>query len=141
MASILTLRAQLVARLRAGYPTGIQIYPRNPDLVVCPAIVVVPSPGDFVGFDTTMGRGSDDIYFVVKVLVDTADSDTAQKRLDEFIDTAGTTSIKAVVDHNGSAGGPGDFAMTRKASSYGDVEHNGQVYFGAEFLVEVRVRP
>lgn len=138
MASVSTVRTAIKTVLAAGF-TSVNVYDKTPDMLVLPAFVVVPHPGDFIAFDATMGRGSDDMYFLVKALVETSDTPSATDRLDSYIDTSGSGSVKAVLD--GNLGGACDFAVVRRASSYGDVEHGGQVYFGAEFLLEVKVRP
>jgi hypothetical protein len=100
-----------------------------------PWAIVVPSPGDFITFDSSMARGSDDLTFIIKVVVLAGDDRASQDALTTYLDTSGSGSIKAAVD--GTLGGVVSFATVTAARNYGEVQWAGVQYNGCEFVVEV----
>ena len=104
------------------------------DFVDPPWAVVVPAPGD-LWREATFGGGAYDLTFLVKVLEKAAEDRASQDRLSNYMDTSGTSSIKAAVD--GTLGGVVSFAVVTTAQNYGDVEYAGAQYYGVEFVVEV----
>ena len=131
-ASYSNIRAKIAEALRQI--DGLHAYDRAPGQVVTPAAVVLP--GDpAVSYDSTMARGSDDMLFIVRVLVGAAVDQASQDTLDAYLAGTGDSSIKAVID--GNLDGTVHFARVAEARNYGEYEHGGVSLLGVEFVVEV----
>lgn len=139
MASISAIRDGLATRLATI--SGIRPYDYAKGDITPPATgavaVVVPNPGQFVSFDATMGRGSDNLTFLIYVIVSQAWARTAEERLDGYCDTAGATSVKTAVEADEDLAGVVHFARVSGISDYGDIDYAGVQYYGAVFTVEV----
>jgi hypothetical protein len=134
MASLSALRAGIAARL-ATIP-GLTVYASPPGQVNVPAAIVLPA-ADFVTFDATMGRGSDDFSFLARVLVADTVADVGQDSLDAYLAGSGAHSVKAAIEGDGTLGGIASYAVVTSARAYGDYEYAGLSYLGVEFAVEV----
>lgn len=136
------IRAGFAARLSAAFPdaqcTGYLIENPTP-----PCFEVEPGE-DGVTYDMTMQRGADDWMFTVRGIVSAGLNLGAQKRLDAWLDSAGSTSVKAALEAartlpvSGTAtvsdlrvlraSGPRQFAV---------ISSPGTPYLGAEWVVRV----
>lgn len=132
MASISAIRDALAAQLQTI--TDLHAYDTIPGTIQTPAAIVEPDE-PFIQFDSTMGRGSDDLAFTVLVLAQEGTIRTAQDDLDGYLATAGARSVKAAVD--GDLGGVVSFARVVSAGGYGQYEFNGISYAGVRFKIEV----
>jgi hypothetical protein len=132
MASVSAIRDGLRARLATI--SGLRAYARLQGDIEVPGAVVVPSGGTY---DSTMGRGSDDMVFEVRLAVSRADDRTAQELLDQYLAGAGAKSVKAAIEADKTLGGVVDFARVAGWDDYGDVTVAGVQYFGTTLTVEV----
>lgn len=135
MTDIQTVMDGIVTRIKTISALQYRASAFGKDFVDPPWAIVVPAPGEFIDFDSTMGRGSDDLHFLIKLIVGAADDRASQAALNAYLATSGSSSMKAAVD--GSLGGAVSFATIRTARNYGDVEWAGVIYNGVEFTVEV----
>lgn len=133
MASITAIRAGLATRLNTI--TGLTGHAVVRGQVVCPAAIVEV---ETIDFDATMGRGSDDYTFVVKLLVAPQMTPDAQVKLDGYLAGSGaTTTVKGAVEADGRLGNIVSFSRVASVRRYGLVEYAGTQYVGCEFLIEV----
>ena len=117
---------------------GLNGYARLPGNINLPAAVVMPSPGIFYSFDTTMSRGTDDVKLTVLLLVATALNETAQDQLDEFL-PGGAYNLKPLLENNLNL--QVEYVTVDAIQNY--TLHNvaGAQYFGCEALLTVGVEP
>jgi hypothetical protein len=101
-----------------------------------PTAVIVPAQEDPVSFDVTMD-GQDTLSLQIKVLVSSADSRSGQVELLGYMARSGSGSIYAAVAADPTLGGACSYASVTHVTTYGDLEWGGQLFFGAEFAVEV----
>ncbi len=133
MASVTSIRSGLATRLATI--TGLTAHATLKGQVVPPAAVV---EGPDIDFDATMGRGSDDFVFTVKLLVSSSVTDQAQAKLDGYLAGSGaTTTVKGAIEADDTLGGAVSFAWVARVRQYGLVEYAGVQYVGCEFLIEV----
>lgn len=133
MASVTSIRNGLATRLNTI--TGLTAHAVVKGQIVPPAAVV---GGPDIDFDATMGRGSDDFVFSVKLLVSSQITPDAQVKLDGYLDGSGaTTTVKGAVEADDTLGGVVSFAWVARVRQYGLVEYAGTQYVGCEFLIEV----
>lgn len=71
--------------------------------------------------------------FRIYLLLDKQDSEAGYNELDDYVERAGTNSIKAAVE----GGTVGDYVVVTHCQRPGGIPWRGQTFFGAEFLVEV----
>lgn len=134
MASIPAIRDAIKTRLATI--SGLRPYDTVPGSLLPPAAIVMP--GDpVVVFDSALGRGGDELNFVVLVVVQYAVERVAQDNLDAYLATSGSSSIKTAVD--GTLGGVVSDACVTSARSYGVHKVNEIEYLGVEFTVSVMV--
>lgn len=117
-----------------GEIADLRVFAYPPDAITAPAAIVsYPDPLDF---DLTMGRGSDRASFPVHVLVGRASDRAARDALVEYMAGAGSRSVKAALEVDGTLGGAAD--STRVASVTGvDLDVGGVRYVSATFTVDV----
>jgi hypothetical protein len=87
MASVTSIRAGLATRLNTI--TGLTAHAVVKGQIVPPAAVI---EGPDIDFDATMGAGSDDFVFRVKLLVSVSSTADAQAKLDGYL--AGSVSYR-----------------------------------------------
>ena len=134
MASILAVRDGLKARLATI--AGMHPYDIVPDDITTPAAVVMP--GDpLIVFDSTFGRATDELNFVILLLVQFANERTAQDALDAYLAGSGSSSVKAAVEGDQTLGGSAGYCTVTSAINYGGREYAGVNYLGVEFTVVV----
>lgn len=134
MASFSALRSGLATRLATI--TGLNVYANPVGLINPPAALVIPA-GDFLHFDATMGRGSDNFTFTIRLLVAETVADLGQDALDAYLAGSGASSIKAAIEAGTTLAGIASFAVVTGAGGYGGYEYGGIDYLGVDFSVEV----
>jgi hypothetical protein len=133
VADLTTVRAALAAAVNSI--SGLVVHATIPSSLNVPAAVIAPATGQFLTFDTTMSRGSDDLAFRVLVLVGVQDDAGAQGKLDAYLAGSGASSIKAAVEADPDLGGTVHYVTVEGASDYGLHDFGGTSYFGAAFTV------
>lgn len=126
----------LATRISTGISTGLKVHPFSPDSIVTPCAIVLPAPGNFVTFDVTFD-GKDDFELLVKILVGSEMTKAGQQQLLAFLGRTGSSSIWAAIYGDRTLGGVVADLKVETAGGYGDVEHAGIPYFGAELAVSV----
>ncbi len=133
MGSLADIRTGLETRLATI--SGLNARDKAPATIVPP--MAFPLPGT-IEFDETMNRGVDSYTFTVRLLVQRAIDQVAQENLDPYLAGSGASSIKAAIEGGGGTlGGACDWVRVSRVPRYGDIEHAGQMYLGADFTVEV----
>jgi len=133
MASLSAVRDALAAQLDTI--TGLTVHATIPGSVNPPAAVVAPATGQFLTFDTTMSRGSDDLAFRVIVVTGRGDDTTAQANLDAYLAGAGAQSVKVALEADQDLGGTVQYVTVDSVGDYGLHGFGGVDYFGAVFTV------
>ena len=129
----------LAATIRTGMGTDIlagRVYAFGVDAPNPPALIVLPAPEDFLDFDVTFD-GRDDFRLVLRILMSAADARTGQAALLGYLSRSGATSVRAAVYTDPTLGGVVSDCKVTGARGYGDVEWAGQLFYGAELVVEV----
>lgn len=132
MASIAELRTALAANI-ATIP-GLRVaetIPDNPN----PPIAIVQF--DRAQYHLDMGNGLTEYSFVVQVIVGRVDERTAQRNLDSYCSSTGSSSILLGVESDRLLNGKAFDCVVTEMSSYGPVLVNDTTYLGAEFQVRV----
>jgi len=134
MADVKAIRDALKTRLAAV--AGLRTFDTVPDSFSPPAAIVSPVPGTF-GADVTMD-GSQDLEFVVLVLVQKVSDRASQDALDTYLST-GAANVRAAIDCGPTANW--HYAQTTQARNYGEMEWGtgdaAQRYLGFEIPVLV----
>lgn len=143
MADIKTIRTAIMTTLETGI-SGIKCYRYVPEnAVVLPAIVVQPVNADF---DTSFGRGTDSMSFMLLMLVSYNSLEVAQDALDPYLSGAGAKSIRQCIWNNKSLGLDGDVnAHISRMYDYGmrfsgDYQGHGHEQLGARLMMDVYTR-
>jgi hypothetical protein len=131
---VVTALATRIATGMAGDVLAGRTYAYAVDSPNPPTAIVLPGDGDFVDYDVTMD-GSDDFALVVKLLVGTAVSRTAQAQLLAYLSRSGSTSVRTAIYGDRTLGGVVADVKVVGARSYGDVEYAGVIFYGAELVV------
>lgn len=90
-----------------------------------------------VVFDSTFGRGSDQVDFRVRVIVGRTTERTAQGRLDTYLAGSGSSSVKAAIEADPTLGGAALAVTVTEASDIGDYVQAGAAFLTVDFLVTV----
>lgn len=103
-----------------------------------PAVEVEPG---LIEYDLAMHRGLDKWRFVVRLFIATTTDIGVQKRLDEFMDPTGASSVKALLEADRTLGGACDFVQVLSCSGYRTYAagRSGSISLGAEWTVQVHV--
>ena len=132
MASITDLRAGLATRL--GTISGLRTTTETPDTISPPiAIVNVAN----VNYDRTFQRGLDEYNFVITVIVGRVGERSAQRLLDSYVSTTGTSSVKLAIELDRTLGGKCDSLRVTDMRNYGSLVIGEITYLAAEFNVVV----
>jgi len=130
-----------LASLRAGLATrlatiaGLRTYETIPDNWAPPAAIVgMPS---LIAFDYTLARSNDRVVFPVRILVAKATDRSAQERLENYLGSSGSTSVKQAIEADRTLGGAANLTRVLSAQGLGIYDIQGVPYLGAEFTVEV----
>jgi hypothetical protein len=132
MATISEIRSGIATNLAtiSGLRTGATL-PETPN----PPIAVVEPVS--INFDTTMGRGLDELSFKVTLIVGRADGRSAQNSLDAYCSSSGSTSVKSAIESDRTLGGKANDLRVTALSTYGSVTIADTTYLAAEFAVTV----
>ena len=132
MASISDLRAGLATQL--GTISGLRTTTETPDTISPPiAIVNVAN----VNYDRTFQRGLDEYNFVITVIVGRVGERSAQRLLDSYVSTTGTSSVKLAIELDRTLGGKCDSLRVTDMRNYGSIVIGEITYLAAEFNVVV----
>jgi hypothetical protein len=132
VASIAELRTALAANVGtiAGLRTS-EFIPDNPN----PPIAIVQF--DRAQYHLDMGNGMTEYSFVVQLIVGRVDERTAQRNLDAYCSSSGSSSVLLAVESNRTLNGKAFDCVVTEMSSYGPVLVNDTTYLGAEFQIRV----
>lgn len=112
-----TVRSAIETRLATI--SGLQTRDRMPELIDPPVAVCYPIQP--VEFDKAMQRGLDLYTFAVVVFVCRADSEEAQTKLDAYLDSHSSTSIKTAVEGGTPARTLGGTVTTCRVTGVTDI--------------------
>jgi hypothetical protein len=132
--SISAVRDGLQTRLASI--SGMHAYDLVPGAIQLPAAIVEPDE-PVILFDSTMGRGSDELFFSVLLLALEGTLRTGQDKLDAYLATSGADSVKAAIEGDPTLGGIVSFAHVTSAEGYGEYTFNELSYVGVKFKVQV----
>jgi hypothetical protein len=130
MASITDLRTGIATNLATI--SGLRTSPTLPDNPNPPIALVTPIS---VSFDDVFRRGMQTYTFVVSVIVGRVDERTAQNKLDAFISSTGSSSIKLAVESDKTLGGNAFDCRVTEMRNYGELTIGDVIYLSAEFTV------
>ncbi len=134
IADVCTALATRISTGLAGSNLSGRVSGYAPDSIVTPWAICLPAQGDFVTYDVTM-NGQDDFSLVVKVLVGTEITRTAQAELLSYLARSGSKSIRGAIYGDRTLGGTVADVRVVSAQSYNDIEWAGIPYLGAEIAV------
>lgn len=132
MASIQELRLGIANNLAtiSGLRTSLDV----PDQVNPPIAIVQFSR---VQYHLDMGNGMSEYNFSVQVIVGRVDERTAQRNLDAYCSSSGSSSVMLAIRSDRTLGGKAFDCIVTEVSSYGQLISNDITYLGAEFQVRV----
>lgn len=132
MASISLLRTAIATNL--GSIAGLRTSPEMPDNPNPPIALVRPVT---VEYNQAMAKGLTKYSFVVVVIVGRAEERVAQRSLDAFCSSTGTSSIKEAVELDKTLGGNAFDTRVTEMRNYTPIQLNEGTYLAAEFAVDV----
>ena len=132
MASITNLRTAIANNLATI--AGLRTSPEMPDNPNPPIALVRPVT---VEYNQAMAKGMTKYNFSVTVIVGRADERTAQKSLDAYCSSTGTSSIKNAVESDRTLGGNAFDTRVTEMRNYTPIQLNEGTYLAAEFAVDV----
>jgi hypothetical protein len=130
MASITDLRTGIATNLATI--SGLRTSPTLPDNPNPPIALVTPIS---VSFDDSFKRGMQTYTFVISVIVGRVDERTAQNKLDAFVSSTGTQSIKLAVESDKTLGGNAFDCRVTEMRNYGQLTIGDVIYLSAEFTL------
>jgi len=130
MASITNLRTAIATNLATI--SGLRTSPTLPDNPNPPIALVTPIS---VSFDDSFKRGMQTYTFVISVIVGRVDERTAQNKLDAFVSSTGTQSIKLAVESDKTLGGNAFDCRVTEMRNYGELTIGDVIYLSAEFTL------
>lgn len=130
MASITNLRTAIATNLATI--SGLRTSPTLPDNPNPPIALVTPIS---VSFDDSFKRGMQTYTFVISVIVGRVDERTAQNKLDAFVSSTGTQSIKLAVESDKTLGGNAFDCRITEMRNYGELTIGDVIYLSAEFTL------
>ena len=132
MASISELRTAIATNLATipGLRTS-EFIPDNPS----PPIAVVQF--DRAQYHLDMRNGMAEYNFVAQVIVGRVDERTAQRSLDAYCSSTGSSSVLLAVESDRTLNNKAFDCVVTEMSSYGPVLVNDITYLGAEFQIRV----
>lgn len=138
MGSLTGIREGLAAALSAGLrDCQVSAYVlANP---TPPTVWVTLDPVEGVQYDKAMSRGWDSWTLVVQGFVPGTSDQGSQQRLDEWMESAGATSIKALLEADKTLGGESQDLRVTRCVNYGEKIREGMnaTVMGADWYVEV----
>lgn len=130
MADINAIRAGLATRLATI--TGLRVATEQPDNPNPPIAIIVPTG---TTYDDTFQRGMDTSSFTILLMVSRAAEKQAQRKLDAYCNTTGSTSIKAAIEGDKTLGGAVFNCRVTEMRNYGQITYGDVTYLGCEFVV------
>lgn len=130
--SVSAIRDGLAANLATI--TGLRTVSTIPENPNPPIAVVSPTT---ISYDASMGRGLDSYNFTITVIVGRADGRSAQDKLDLYVSSTGSSSIKVAVESDRDLGGACKDLRVTGMNSYGSLAIGDVQYLAAEFDVVV----
>lgn len=131
-----------IAGIRQGLATnvgtisGLRTASEIPDQASPPiAIVSLQS----IDYHNAMQNGMTNFIFTVQVIVGRAAEKEAQRRLDQYAEPSGATSVKSAIESDKSLNGNCQTLIVDSMPSVGSLQMNDQTYLAAEFSVQVYV--
>lgn len=134
MAALTDIRAGIAANL-STLP-GLQTSPHalaNPT----PPCAQVAADDPLINYDETMQRGIDTYRLLVELFVALVTDKGAQIKLDEYLDSAGASSIKAAIESDRSLGGAAMDLHVTHIDGYGPHDLGDRRALGCRVHVEV----
>jgi len=128
----------LISELRTGIATnlatisGLRTSSTLPDNPNPPIALVTPIS---VSFDDTFRKGMQTYTFVVSVIVGRVDERTAQNKLDAYVSSTGSSSIKLAVESDKTLGGKAYDCRITEMRNYGQLTIGDVIYLTAEFTL------
>jgi hypothetical protein len=132
MANIAELRIEIAKNL--GAIPGLRVSDFIPDNPTPPIAIV---QFDRAQYHLDMANGLSEYNFVIQLVVGRVDERTAQRNLDSYCASTGTSSVLLSVESDRSLNGKAYDCIVTEMSSYGPVLINDTTYLGAEFQVRV----
>jgi hypothetical protein len=132
VASITDLRTALATNLATI--TGLRTSAEMPDNPNPPIAIVRPTA---VEYNQAMRKGLTKYSFAVVVIVGRAEERTAQRNLDAYCSSTGTSSIKTAVETDRTLGGNAYDCQVTEMRNYTPIQLNEGTYLAAEFAVDV----
>lgn len=130
LANISNIRAGLATRLATI--SGLRVAAEQPDNPNPPIAVIIP---DLTRYDDTFQRGMDTTTFRIILIVSRAAEKYAQRKLDTYVSTTGSTSIKAAIEGDRTLGGTVFDCRVTEMRNYGQISVGDVTYLGCEFIV------
>jgi hypothetical protein len=132
MASVSELRTGIATNLATI--SGLRTSAFMPDNPNPPIAVVMPSS---ISYDDVFKRGMQTYIFNVLVIVDRVAERTAQIKLDGFVSSTGSSSIKRAIESDKSLGGKAFDTRVTEMRNYGQLSIQDILYLTGEFTVLV----
>ena len=131
----------IIADIRNGLKTrletitGLRAYATIPDQFAPPAAIVgMPT---MVTYNKVFGGATHTLSYPVRILVGKATDRSAQERMEAYIDSTGSSSIRAAIEGDTSLGGAANVVRVLSAQGLGVYDMGGVSYLGCDFTVEV----
>ena len=132
MASITELRTGIAANLATI--SGLRTSAEMPDSVNPPHAVVA---FDSVQYHQAYKNGMAEYTFTVQLIVSRVDERNAQRYLDAYCSTTGSSSVLLAVESDKTLGGKAFDCFVSEMSSYGSINIGDNTYLASEFQVRV----
>ena len=132
MASITDIRSGLATNI--GAIPGLRTTTETPDTISPPIAIINVSN---VSYDKTFQRGLDEYNFVVTLIVGRVGERSAQRLLDSYVSTTGSSSVKLAIESDRTLGGKCDTLRVSEMRNYGSTVIGEVTYLAAEFNVVV----
>ena len=132
MAAISELRDGLAANLRTI--SGLRVSAEIPEGVNPPNAVIV---FDRVQYHQSYKNGMASYAFTIQVIVSRVEERNAQRYLDAYCSTTGSSSVLLAVESDKTLGGKAFDTYVSEMSSYGSINIQDNTYLAAEFQVQV----
>lgn len=92
-----------------------------------------------IDYHNAMVNGMTEFLFTVQVIVGRAAEREAQRRLDQYAEPSGASSVKSAIESDKSLNGNAQTLIVNGMPSVGSLQMNDQTYLAAEFSVQVYV--
>ncbi len=130
MSSVAELREGIATNLRTI--SGLRAVATVPDNPTPPIAIIYPQN---IEYDETFNRGLQTYTFRVVVVVGRVDERSAQNRLDSFVASTGSNSVKLAIESDKTLNGKAFDTRVTTMTNYGSIDISEVVYLSAEFTV------